>query len=100
MSFFVFGHGSGWIARVESDNLIVKYRIGKGRRKRIEKEIGSPVELKGTLLKYDPFTTTLYLQSDDPETSEPDRIISEIVPYSERIKKEMQSRPGEVREFS
>ncbi|MDF1754297.1 MAG: hypothetical protein P1U89_16045 [Verrucomicrobiales bacterium] len=107
-----FSRDSGWIAvcdfgkfpGMESGvgTLQVKYRIGAERAEKIKHSGSQKVEIEGRLLKFDPFTNTLYVDSEDPIGS-PEAYSKNpvsFVTYAERMKKEVQSRPGEVRRFS
>ena len=106
----VFGGGSGLVAvsdlgvlpGMESGfgGLTVKYRIGEERGSQLEELIGSQVDFDGELIKYDPFSKTIYLDSGDPKPKTSLRTASPIVSYAEQIKSDKRFSPGKVRKFS
>ncbi|MDF1814090.1 MAG: hypothetical protein P1V20_17935 [Verrucomicrobiales bacterium] len=105
-----FGRDSGWIAlfvigrfpemKNGTDSLKVKYRIGREKMQHLREQIDSRSLIEGELVKFDPFTSTLYIDSgDEAEAAQLPRA-SRYQSYAERLQKDRQSRPGEVRRFS
>lgn len=97
-----YSRDSGWIAIVDTglNRSKIKYRIGQERMEALKSKNPGTIEIKGSLVKFDPFTATLYVDSGEPGESPELATGTKIISYAERMKSERRSRPGEVKRYS